>query len=254
MSSKRAFVTGASEGLGREFARQLANKGYAVTAVARNEQRLQSLMNELPGSIHNYLVADLGTASGVAACTEWLQGGEYALLVNNAGYSSFGDFAEASISDQQTILSVNCHAMMALAHAFLQSSRSGNAMINLSSITNYFVTPIQPTYCATKAYIASFSESLWYQQRKNGVYIQGLCPGVTKTEFLNRVGDFDKKHLIDMFSRSAEFVVRVSLLELEKRSKPIVIPGIENKLLALLTRMLPRKAIAWFFGKVGELA
>ncbi len=254
MTNKKAFVTGASEGLGREFSRQLAAKGYAITAVARNEARLQELMEELPGSTHDYLVADLGQDTGVGRCANRLQDGQYDLLVNNAGYSNFGEFDQAKIEDEEKILAVNCQAVMVLSHAYLKNAKSGGALINLSSITNFFVTPIQPTYCATKSFIASFSESLWYQQRKSGVYVQGLCPGVTKTEFLNRVGNFDKKNLMDIFSRSPEFVIRVSLQELEKRSKPIVIPGVEYKLLALVTRLLPRKAIAWFFGKVGELA
>ncbi len=255
---KKAFVTGASEGLGRAFVKGLAQEGFDTMSVARNEARLNELVEELakeygPGH-HDFLVADLCSSEGLDRCAQHLQGDPYDLLVNNAGYSRFGDFSEAAIEDEQKILMVNCFAVMTLAHAFLQNARAGDAMINLSSITDYLPTPIQPTYVATKCFVASFSESLWYQQRKKGVYVQGLCAGVTKTQFLNRAGLGHRKALLDLIAHEPEKVVGVSIAELNKRSKPIVIPGIRNRMLVTLVSLIPRKALVYLSGKLNDLA
>jgi hypothetical protein len=142
----KAFVTGASEGLGRAFAIRLAKEGYRVTAVARNEGRLAELLEELDGGPHEILPADLSERKGVDRCAEKLRDGSFRLLVNNAGCSRFGSYAEAEIDDELRILAVNCEAAMILAHAFLEVAESGDALINLSSLTYVLPTPIQPTY------------------------------------------------------------------------------------------------------------
>jgi len=258
MLRKKAFITGASEGLGRAFVKRLARDGFDTTAVARNEVRLKGLMDELaeeggPGQ-HDYFVADLVADEGLGSCVRRLQETHYDLLVNNAGYSRFGDFVEAAIEDEQEIMKVNCLAVMTLAHAFLKNAQAGDALINLSSIVNYLPTPIQPTYVATKCFVASFSESLWYQQRKKGVYVQGLCAGVTKTQFIERAGDGNTPALMGRFSHTPEKVVDVSIAELNKRSKPIVIPGVGYRLLALLLSITPRKVSVFLSGKLNDLA
>jgi short-subunit dehydrogenase len=142
-----------------------------------------------------------------------------------------------------------------LAHAFLQQAESGDALINLSSITNFLPTPLQPTYCATKAFIVSLSESLWYQQRPRGVYVQGLCPGIAKTKFVERAGELgDEKRLLDALSQTPESVVDVSLAALDKRAQPIVVPGLGNLVIAGATRLLPRRPLIWLSGKLDDLA
>ena len=168
----RALVTGASEGLGRAFAMRLAQEGWAVTAVARNEARLTELTAELGGAPHDHLVADLAQPDGVARCIERLRGERYALLVNNAGYSQFGEFAEADVDEEAKILAVNCEAAMRLAHAHLERAQPGDALINLSSITYWLPTPIQPTYVAARNSMnrssgsVSNSRRLWYPSSK----------------------------------------------------------------------------------------
>lgn len=256
MKARKAFVTGASEGLGRAFALRLAEEGYAITCVARNEARLTSLVVELEGEGHEILVADLADEEGVSRSAERLASGEYTLLVNNAGYSRFGSFVDASIEDELRVLKVNCGAVMSLAHAFLGCAEPGDALINLSSITRDVPTPIQPTYVATKTFVASFSESLWYQQRKRGVYVQGLCPGLARTKFIERAGDLEEKRarLLDLLAMRPERVVAVSLRALRWRRGPMVIPGVSNLLLTGIIRLMPRKLAVWLSGKVGDLA
>ena len=254
--NKRALITGASEGLGRCFAKQLARRGYNTTVVARNEGRLQSLVEELEQELgkHDYIVADLSAEEGVQRCAKRLEESSYDLLINNAGYSQFGDFTEADLVEEHKILAVNCQTLMTLSHVFLRNARKGDALINLSSLTNYLPTPVQPTYVATKCFNASFSESLWFQQRPRGVYVQGLCPGVTRTQFMERASDISgwKKTFLDMIAQTPEQVVATSIRALEKRQKPIVIPGLSNRLLAGLLKLTPRKPLVWVSGKLGE--
>lgn len=248
------MVTGASEGLGRVFVQKLANAGYDCVAVARNEERLRELVEGLEPAGHSWLVADLSTRKGLERCEARLAEQPFELLVNNAGFSRFGAFHETTAAEQEQILDVDCRAALVLAHAFLRTARPGDSLINLSSITNYLPTPIQPTYCAAKAFIASLSESLWYQQRSRGVYVQGLCPGVTRTRFVERAGEVRWKRLLDAMSQNPESVVDASLRELRRRRRPIVIPGLHNRLLALVTGWLPRRALVLASGRVGDLA
>lgn len=253
--SKVACITGASEGLGRVFSQQLAAKGFQTINIARNEQRLKELVAEL-GEGHRYHVADLSEQNGIESCAVLIEENDIDLLVNNAGFSQFGQFRESDIRHELNILTVNCIALMHLSHAFLRHAKAGDSLINLSSITNYLTTPIQPTYCATKCFIASFSESLWYQERSRNVYVQALLPGITKTQFIERSSDVDgfKKQFIDLISHSPESVVNTALRAEEKRSQPVVIPGISNKLIALCLPLLPRKWALWLLGKVGDFA
>ena len=250
----KAFVTGASEGLGRAFVIRLAKEGYRVTAVARNEARLAELLEELDGGPHEILSADLSQREGIDRCTEKLRDGSYRLLVNNAGYSRFGTYSEADIDDELRILAVNCEAAMILAHAFLKVAESGDALINLSSVTYFLPTPIQPTYVATKTFLASFSESLWYQARGRGVYVQGLCPGITRTQFLERAGLERYLDSLAFLAMTPERVVDSSLRAMQRRRGPIVIPGFGNALVALLCRLLPRRLLVFLLGRAGELA
>jgi len=252
---KIACITGASEGLGRVFATQLAERGYETINIARNEARLQELVASL-GEGHRYWVADLSKPSELSRCVELMAEQHIDVLINNAGFSQFGVYREASLEDESKILHVNCQAVMSLSHAFLTQAQEGDILINLSSITNILTTPIQPTYCATKSFIASLSESLWYQERKRGVYVQGLLPGITRTQFIERSSDIEgfKKQLLDFISQTPEAVVKESLRAADKRRKPIVIPGLSNKLLALLLNFMPRKQLVWLSGKVGDLA
>lgn len=253
--NRTALVTGASEGLGRAFATQLAGQGYRTLCVARNEGRLQALVAEL-GEGHRYHVADLATDAGVESTVAQMQRQHVDLFVNNAGFSRFGAFHELDFETEEKILRVNIHAATRFSHAFLQQARAGDALINLSSVTHSLTTPIQPTYCATKSYIASFSESLWYQARARGVYVQALLPGITRTRFIERSSDIGgaKKRFLDLISQTPEAVVRHSLNKMHRRSGPVVVPGPGNRLLILLLRCLPRKWVVYTLGRVGDLA
>ena len=255
MTMKHAFITGASEGLGRTYAKKLADEGWTICAAARNEERLKALITELKAQDdrqHSYVIADLTTAEGINACSKKLTEQPFDLMINNAGYSQFGEFRTVNIEDELKILQVNCASLMHLSHSYLSTARSGDALINLSSVTAWLPTPIQPTYVASKSFIKAFTENLWYQERKRGVYVQALCPGPTKTEFIARSGDVSKKDLLDMFSGSPEAVINASYKALLKRKKIIVLPKISDKLTAVLMNITPRKLSIFLMGAVSD--
>jgi short-subunit dehydrogenase len=254
VEKKRALVTGASSGIGREFAVQLASRGYTVTGVARREDRLRELLDELPGAGHRYLVADLGTQDGVQLVMEELQRERVNLLINNAGLSVLEPFFESELRQQHNILSVNCESLMQLAHTFLRQSESGDALINLSSIVAFLPTPAQPMYSASKAFIASFSECLWEEHRERGVYVMGLCPGVTQTEFIESAtgGDSDGQTLPKALIQTTGEVVAEALQALAARKKAIIVTGWINRMMMLMPRLLTRHRLLKVLAVIGD--
>ncbi|MEZ5501202.1 MAG: SDR family NAD(P)-dependent oxidoreductase [Halioglobus sp.] len=248
------MVTGASSGIGREFALQLAAQGYIVTGVARRQDKLQALMGELPGEGHQWLATDLATASGVQAVVKLLSGQHINLLVNNAGYSRFEPFYQSELAEQQNILNVNCGAVVALAHAFLAQADRGDALINLASVVSYLPTPAQPIYSASKAFVAAFSECLWSEQQERGVYVMGLCPGVTATEFISVATDgaADGMSLPRVLTQTAAQVVSEALKALNRRKRAIVVTGWLNRAMLLMPRLLSRHQLIKALAVIGD--
>jgi short-subunit dehydrogenase len=240
--AKKALVTGASAGIGRVFARALAKHGYEVTGVARNEEKLRSLVAEL-GAGHGYLVADLSTVDGQRNVAGALEREHYDLLVNNAGVGVVGGFTDVPVERTLAMMHLNCDALVFLAHTFLKKAQSGDALINVSSAVAFAPMPSFSVYCATKSFVTAFSEALWSEQKAKGVYVMGLCPGITTTDFQihagGRVEDLPKN-----LSQTPEEVVRVAIEALERRNAPTVISGVKNVLFAAMMRSLPRKTAA----------
>lgn len=251
---ERALVTGASSGIGREFAVQLATAGYSVLGVARREHELQKLCASLPGEGHGYITADLSTPEGVAAVDAQFEREHCSLFVNNAGYSVLQPFYASDIAEQRRMLAVNCAAVMELAHAFLRRARSGDALINLSSVVAWLPTPAQPVYSASKAFIAAFSECLWEEQRGRGVYVMGLCPGVTETGFIATAtgGEADGQTLPRALTQSSAEVVAEALAALRRRRRAIVVTGRANRLLMQLPRLLSRHRLLRLLAVIGD--
>jgi short-subunit dehydrogenase len=250
MKSKRALVTGASSGIGHEFALQLADRGYAITAVARREDSLRELVEQLPGEGHDFIVADLSTAEGVELVGEALDEERLHLLVNNAGASVLEPFYRSPLAKQQGLLQLNCGAVVALAHWFLNQAEKGDALINLASVVAYLPTPSQPIYSASKAFVASFSECLWHEHRERGIYVMGLCPGLTHTGFIMEAtkGESDGKNLPALMTQTSQEVVSEALAALDKRGNAIVITGRSNRLMGLLPRFLTRQRLIKVMG------
>ena len=160
MKTKTALVTGVSSGIGAVFAPELARKGYAVTCVARSEDKLQGLVKEL-GSGHRMLVADLADGEQLQRVVADVESTGYSLLVNNAGYGIYGRFEEVSLDQQEHLMAVNITALVRLSHAFLRKASPGEALINVSSALFLLTYPGGAVYAATKAFVTNFTESLW---------------------------------------------------------------------------------------------
>lgn len=243
---KTACVTGASEGIGRSFAVALARQGYTVTAVARTESKLKQLMSEI-GPGHDYCVADLSDSAGQDKVADQIRTRPFDLLINNAGVGSVGLFHEAPVDKQLAMMSLNMTALVKLSHVFLAGAKSGDALVNVSSTLAFLPMPGISLYSATKAFVTSFSEGLWFENKDRGVFVMGLCPGITATNFQVNAGG-KKDDIPKNMAQTPEQVVECALEALRSRHKPSVISGTQNAFLAGLTRLMPRRSVVKMMG------
>jgi uncharacterized protein len=236
---KSALVTGASEGIGRVFATRLASEGYSIMAVARNEAKLRQLIDEI-GNSGSYIVADLSTESGQDKVVRAIAARHFDLLVNNAGVAAAGKFTDIPLQRQLSLLNLNCMALVRLSHAYLGAAQSGDALINVSSSLAFLPIPSLGVYCASKAFVTSFTDSLWYEQKSRGIYVMGLCPGITATDFNIHAGG-TRGNFPKIMVETPEQVVDTALKALKERKEPTVISGRFNKMNVLMTRLKSRK-------------
>ena len=239
-----ALVTGASAGLGREFARQLSGLGYDLVLVARDGMRLEELaaeLRELAGAESEILTADLTRDEDVARVVERIDQEPIHLLVNNAGFGVRGSIARSSREDQDAMVRVHVVAANRLAQAAVQTmvGRGRGVIINVSSISSFLTSPGSVNYTSTKAWQRVFTESLALELEGKGVYVQALCPGYTHTEFHER-GGMEKNGVPAWWWMNAEDVVATSLRAVRRRRPVVVVPGVGYKLVVLVLRFLPR--------------
>lgn len=238
-----ALITGASSGIGAEFARQLAGRGHDLVLVARRGDRLAALAAELQnqhGITAEPLVADLSVAGDVEKVAARLADlSNMALLVNNAGFGVSGSLARAELKGQLDMLSVHVGAAMHLSHAALPGmiARGSGGIINVASLAAFMALPGEVNYCATKAYLVSFSQALAAEVRRKGVRVQALCPGFTITEFHDEPGrpGARREGYPRFLWASSQAVVADSLRALD-RGQVVCVPGFINQVIRLLTR------------------
>ncbi len=239
----RALVTGASAGIGTSFARKLRQRGHRLVVVARREERLRQIQQELGGAEAVAVVpADLGDTHGPQRVFDETRrlGIDVELLVNNAGLGHTGRFHEEPYDRLVSMVEVNARAMVALTRLFLPGmiERGSGAVVNVSSTAALQPVPFFATYAATKAFGASFSEALAVEARGSGVQVQLLCPGPTETEFFEEAEH--GRVLANRLPRLApDDVVEASLRGLDRRRGRVVV-GLSNQLLALLVALGPR--------------
>ena len=240
MAAKVALITGASAGLGVEFARQLAKRGHRLVLAARRKDRIDALAAELGNA--RAVPIDLG-APGAAQelIADLEQSGETTdLLINNAGFGLLGRFNEADPERLRQMVDLNCGTLTELCRAVLPAmiERRSGAILNLASTAAFQAGPGMAVYFATKAYVLSLSEALHEEVRRFGVHVIALCPGPTRTEF-GEVAGFASNGGFDRLSMDAEAVVRSGLDALD-RNQAVAITGSINKLTAFATRLVPR--------------
>jgi hypothetical protein len=247
---KTVLITGASEGMGNVFARRLAEQGYAITAVARNENKLKQLISEI-GNNHSYLVADLTTVSGQDKIVQVIAEKHFDLLINNAGVGAVGKFTDLPLEKYKEVFALNIETVVKLSYAYLKTAKAGDALINVSSSLAFMPMPAVGLYAATKAFVTSFSESLWFEQKSRGVFVMGLCPGIMTTNFTDHSGGGLSKPPKAM-TQPPEKVVNTALRALQSRKNPTVLTHFTDKLFAFLFRFYSRKAIVSTMGKLGN--
>lgn len=247
------LITGASSGIGEAFARALAARGRNLLLVARSEDKLMTLCSELGRirSIHcQHLAIDLSKPESPArlfAETE-KRGLEIDLLINNAGFGSMGEFARLDPARELNMIDLNVRSVVELTHLFLQPmrARKRGAIINVASTAGFQPVPYMATYSATKAFVLSFSESLWEENRDYGIDVLALCPGVTKTGFFAAA---KIQRPPARTEQTPEEVVEVALSGL-RRHRNSIISGWPNRLMVAAERFLPRSVIVRTIGSV----
>ncbi len=240
-----AIVTGASSGLGELFAQRFAATGYDLLLLARREDRLRAIADRLSASFGvgvECLVSDLSTDHGLDAAVRAAARVDYpAVLVNNAGYGMTGYFDENPSEQQVRMLRVHLEATVRLTHAVLgrMKSRRAGAIINVSSVAGFLSSPGSTNYCATKAYLITFSRCLAQELAQHGVKVQALCPGFTHTEFhaAEYMRDFDKRTIPGFMWLDAEYVVDASLKAIAN-DKVVCIPGLLYKSIVWFNRTM----------------
>ena len=243
-----SLVTGASSGLGEQFARQLAARGSSLVLVARSADRLAALADELRAK-HPVTVstvpADLSQAEQVSRVVAHAAATQVDVLVNNAGFGTYGTFAGLDPGREHAEVMVNAVAVVDLAHAVLPSmlAHGRGGIITVASSIAFQPSPHQAVYGATKAFALAFSEALWAETRSTGVRILALCPGPVATGFFASLGDPAATSSI-IYGRTADpaDVVRAALRGFDHDAMT-VIPGLRTRLLAQGHRFLPRKVM-----------
>ena len=237
------LITGASAGLGAEFARQCAARGDTLVLVARRRDRLEALAAELGGEVH-VVEADLARAGApaellaeAAALGLWVR-----TLINNAGFGLAGAFDTLPAERQLEMVDLNVRSLTALSHAVVEPMRrnASGAILNVASTAAFQAGPRMAVYYATKAYVLSLTEALHQELKGTGIAVTALCPGPTATEFFDVAGSPDGR--LARMATDPVAVVRAGLDGLV-RNKAIVVPGLANKIGAQSNRLLPRAAM-----------
>ena len=250
MARPVTLITGASAGLGVEFARQCAARGEALALAARRRDRLEALAGNLSGEAHVF-AADLSLPDSAAALVNAVEAEGLAIetLINNAGFGLAGKFANLPLERQREMIDLNVRTLTELCGLVLPAmlERGRGAILNVASTAAFLPGPNMAVYYATKAYVLSFTEALHHELRGSGIKVSCLCPGPTESEFSDVAGS--KSPALERIKVPAAPVVRAGLEGLD-RNKAVVVPGFPNKVTAQAHRFLPRSTIRSMVGRI----
>jgi short-subunit dehydrogenase len=250
MTRPVALITGASAGLGVEFARQLSKRGHRLVLAARRKDRLDELAKELGNA--RAVAIDLSKKDSAAMLMADIEanGETVDLLVNNAGFGLIGRFAELDATREREMIDLNVGALTDLCRAVAPAmiERKSGAILNVASTAAFQPGPKMAVYFATKAFVLSLSEAIHEELRPHGIKVSCLCPGPTRTEF-GEVAGFGGNGLFDRVAMEADQVVEVGLKGLEANDA-VVIAGWMNKVTAASTRFAPRSVVRKIAGAI----
>ena len=248
-SRKTALITGASSGIGLDLSRQLAREGYDLFLVARSEEKLRALANELGHA--SVILADLTSPNAPQKIFD--AAGPVDVLVNNAGYGLVGAFPDTDLQKELEMIQVNVVALIHLTKLFLRPmvARNSGHILNAASTAAFQPGPLMAVYYATKGYVLLFSEAIADDLRGTGVTVTALCPGPTATGF-PQVAGMSHSRLFNLLKpmRSAD-VARYGIRAMN-RGQRVAIPGMANKLLTQSIRVSPRRLVTTIVRKLQE--
>jgi short-subunit dehydrogenase len=242
-----ALVTGASSGIGREFAHRLAGLGMHLVLTARREDEMRKLADELDtrhGTRCEIIPLDLSIPSNPEKLVDEIHKRDISieLLVNNAGFAQVGTFADTDQEQIFQLVQLNIAALTELSYRLAgpMIEQKHGGIINVASVAGFQPVAYMSAYAASKAYVLHFSEALWAEFKDYGITVLALCPGPTETDFFNVAGV--PGWLKGQAAHTSEEVVKIALRSLEKK-KHYVVVGWKNYILSLLCRLAPRKMV-----------
>ncbi|RPI76212.1 MAG: SDR family oxidoreductase [Desulfobacteraceae bacterium] len=243
--AKTALITGATSGIGLELAKIMASQGHPLILVSRNQTAIKQLSAEWQARFQNkieWIAADLADPQAGHAIARELQHRaiHVDILINNAGFNEYGPFTATRLEKELEMLHVHQTALLVLTKQLLPPmiAQHYGRILNLGSIGSFAAGPSNAVYCATKAFILSFSEALSVELRGSGVTVTTLCPGATRTDFFHRA---EMEHTrISRFQLMSAYAVAQAGYQGMLRGKRMVLPGWQNKALIQSLRLTPR--------------
>lgn len=237
------LITGASSGIGKAFAYEYAKSGRNLILVARNQDKLTAIRDDLMNKFYVDVKVFLGDLSVESAAIQLFHAVkeknlDVDVLVNNAGFGLKGEFVKNALRCYEDMMNLNMIALVELTYLFLKDmlERGKGTIINVGSMVSFFSTPYNTLYSATKAFVLSFTEGLYYEYKNKGIQFVAICPGATNTNFFDRAG---KSKALGIM-REPEQVVKSTLKALD-RGKPFIVDGMRAKTIVTLSKLLPRK-------------
>lgn len=259
MNNQTALITGASKGIGKEFARIHASKGGSLVLVARNKELLESLKVELMEHYHSIrveiIVKDLSKPNSAQEIYEELKEEDIRIdyLINNAGFGDYGFFVDTQWSRYEQMIDLNVKSLTHLCHLFLTDmvGRQSGKILNIASTAAFQPGPMMAVYFATKSYVLHLSEALNNESKQNNVSVTAFCPGPTDTYFMEDSQMGSSKFIKNRKLPTAHAVALAGYKAMME-AKPVSIPGFMNKLTAFSVRLVPRSWVVSILRKMQE--
>ena len=256
MSIKTALITGGASGLGYEFALLLAKDSYNLILIDIDSEKLNDTKNKLESSCQTQVITitkDLSIQNAAEDIFKQLQQTPIDVLINNAGFGLFGSFAETDWERESAMLNLHIMTTTHLTKLLLKGmiKRNHGKILNMSSLAAFQPGPLMAIYYASKAYILSFSEAIANELKGTGVSVTVLCPGQTKTSFQQVVSEKTSENKIN-FNIACPKEVAAYGYKAMQRGKVVVVPGVINKFLSKLPRVIPRNIAANIVRKIQE--